>query len=79
MIYAAISGGQVLLELGRGFLSNFLAVRATRFLHATMLGRLLRYAKGLTHAWGSGLALGCTFMCHFQGSGRPHCRLADAQ
>ena len=42
MIYAAISGGQVLLELGRGFLSNYLAVRATRFLHASMLGRLLR-------------------------------------
>ena len=46
MIYAAISGGQTLLELGRGFLSNFLAVRATRYLHATMLSRLLRCAHG---------------------------------
>ena len=41
-IYAAISGCQTLLELGRGFLANFLAVRAARYLHATMLGRLLR-------------------------------------
>ena len=32
----------MLLELCRGFLANFLAVRAARHLHATMLGKLLR-------------------------------------
>ena len=39
-----------LLELARGFLSQFLAVRAARYLHATMLGRLLRCG---------GFGLGC--------------------
>jgi len=33
------------------FLANFLAIRAARYLHATMLGRLLR------HGFGSSLGL----------------------
>ena len=41
-IYAGISGAQTLLELVRGFASNFLAVRAARRLHNSMLARLLR-------------------------------------
>lgn len=43
-IYAGISCAQTLLELVRGFSSNFLAVRCARHLHNGMLSKLLRWA-----------------------------------
>lgn len=45
-IYAGISVAQTLLELVRGFSSNFLAIRCARHLHNGMLAKLLRRVDG---------------------------------
>jgi hypothetical protein len=50
-IYAGISGAQTLLELVRGFSSNFLAIRAARHLHNGMLARLLRWVFTASLMW----------------------------
>lgn len=48
-IYAAISGVQICLEFFRGFLAKYLALKAARYLHTSMLGALLRC--GAAHCW----------------------------